>query len=193
MSTKAMAQAWDAALKPIEKLVLLAYADNTPDDGLIQPVCTSLIAKMTGISSEALLQKISKDLVRKGWLVPYRETIDGATRYRMVVGTDSNKDGEASPFQDNAEEVAAPKKEFVYLVHDGTGAFKIGRTNDLKRRIWDQMQPAYPRKLELIYSIITDKAKELEAYWHERFRDKRMNGEWFALTEEDIRLFKGIV
>jgi len=96
----------------------------------------------------------------------------------------------ARPPAEPEEAESEPETRFVYLVHDGAGAYKIGLTKDLAKRIWGQIQPAYPRKLELIHAIETDHAEALEAYWHGRFADKRMNGEWFALTEEDIECFK---
>jgi len=42
----------------------------------------------------------------------------------------------------------------------------------------------------LIHEIKTDEPVGLEAYWHNRFRDRRMRGEWFKLSAADIKAFK---
>ena len=47
-----------------------------------------------------------------------------------------------------------------------------------------------PEKIHPIHSIETDDPSGIEAYWHKRFREKRLEGEWFDLNANDIRIFR---
>ncbi|MBT9173888.1 MAG: hypothetical protein DDT21_02294 [Syntrophomonadaceae bacterium] len=77
---------------------------------------------------------------------------------------------------------------YVYLLHhDGT--YKIGISKNVPNRR-TQIGTKMPHEVTLIQSIKTDDMVELEALLHERYAGKRMNGEWFALTNEDVRTIK---
>ncbi len=77
---------------------------------------------------------------------------------------------------------------FVYLMKSGKH-YKIGRTNSVGRREREfAIQIPVPAKT--IHSIETDDPVGVEAYWHNRFNDKRGEGEWFILSPDDIRAFK---
>lgn len=77
---------------------------------------------------------------------------------------------------------------YVYLLKSGK-YYKIGRTIDLGRREYD-LRIQLPEKSVEIHSIKTDDPVGIEKYWHERFKDRRKNGEWFELTKEDVVAFK---
>jgi hypothetical protein len=77
---------------------------------------------------------------------------------------------------------------FVYLIKSGR-FYKIGKSNAAGRRHYE-LGILLPEKAVQIHLIETDDPSGVEAYWHNRFRDKRKNGEWFDLSPPDIRPFK---
>ena len=76
----------------------------------------------------------------------------------------------------------------IYLLkHDKV--YKIGKSTDVTRR-YKKIQTQMPYKMEEVHVIETDDPSGIEAYWHNRFKDKRQNGEWFKLSASDIKAFK---
>lgn len=89
-----------------------------------------------------------------------------------------------------------PKKTkgYVYLFQ-GTGEFqqyyKIGRTTDLSNRS-KQLGTKLPFEIKLIHTIFSFDSIEAEKYWHNEFKSKRSNGEWFVLDKDDIEKFVSV-
>ena len=91
---------------------------------------------------------------------------------------------------DESAYFSAPTKGYVYLVRHGARAeYKIGRTCSPLRRE-GEVGIELPEKLAPIHYIETDDPAGVESYWHARFAAKRKQGEWFALSPEDVRAFK---
>jgi hypothetical protein len=79
---------------------------------------------------------------------------------------------------------------YVYLLkHGSRREYKIGRTNNPLRRD-GEIRTELPNTVESVHKIKTDDPSGIEAYWHQRFAAKRLNGEWFELSKADVAAFK---
>ena len=77
---------------------------------------------------------------------------------------------------------------FVYLMKSGK-YYKIGRSDCAEKRAYE-IQLLLPEKLKLVHKIKTDDPKGIERYWHQRFSSKRLRGEWFDLSSQEIKAFR---
>ncbi len=83
---------------------------------------------------------------------------------------------------------AEPSDGFVYLIKSGR-FYKIGKANSVDQR-HRQLAIQLPDPAEIIHRIKTDDPFGVERYWHHRFASRRQNGEWFALTVADVKVFR---
>ncbi len=83
------------------------------------------------------------------------------------------------------------KKGYVYFLQSKLNPthIKIGMTRNLRNRI-NQLKGSLPFKSELIHYIICDHPYEVEQMFHERYKYKEIQGEWFCLTDEDMEDIK---
>lgn len=92
--------------------------------------------------------------------------------------------------KDYNKEVDKSKIGYVYLIkHGNRKEYKIGKTyNPIRRE--GEIRIELPEKVNPIHTIETDDPSGIEKYWHNRFADKRKEGEWFGLNSSDVRAFK---
>jgi len=96
--------------------------------------------------------------------------------------------GSLEASKESSETAASEKIGHVYLLkHDKV--YKIGKSIDASRRYKD-IKIQMPYQTEEIHTIETDDPSGIEAYWHNRFKDKRLEGEWFRLSADDVKAFK---
>lgn len=80
---------------------------------------------------------------------------------------------------------------YVYLIVSDTGYYKIGRTNNPKNRI-ATFTVKLPFHVEYEHLIACPDMRSLERNLHQRFKHKRVGGEWFALDADDIAFIKSL-
>lgn len=155
------------------------------------PTSRELVTKAhsdSSFPSSTVFQRLGnkKQLITK--LVSYCEDLpeyaDIVTLLGPLVETDLSDNGSGT---ESDKELSS--YGFVYLVKGHPGEYKIGRTRLVDRRLSELGATASIRQ-ELIHEIKTDDPSGVEAYWHGRFREKRMRGEWFQLTPADVKSFR---
>lgn len=80
---------------------------------------------------------------------------------------------------------------YIYVIQSGDH-YKIGRTNDLDRRMGElKLQPPQPPRT--IMAIAVGNAPAAEKSLHQYFAPRRTNGEWFQLTPEELATIEQLV
>lgn len=77
----------------------------------------------------------------------------------------------------------------VYFIQAENGLIKIGIAFDVEYRL-SFLNTASPVELTLLFWVDTDEARGLEKSLHHLFKTKRVRGEWFRLTSDDITWVK---
>jgi hypothetical protein len=105
--------------------------------------------------------------------------------HQDVLDICGNGPQDTSPTHDAAPDQAEGS---VYLLKSER-FYKVGRTACLHRRT-RELAIQLPEKANLVHAITTDDPVGIEAYWHRRFALRRRNGEFFALSADDVRAFR---
>lgn len=80
-----------------------------------------------------------------------------------------------------------PTGQYVYVIKDisASGYYKIGKTNNPARRL-RKFEVLLPISIHIITIIPCDDMTKLESSLHGQFWRKRVNGEWFNLSGDDL-------
>ena len=79
---------------------------------------------------------------------------------------------------------------YVYLINAGE-FYKIGISRNINQRV-TKLSTLPPFNITLVCIIKTDDMMGLEKELHETFSEKRVNGEWFTLSGEDVSYIIGL-
>ena len=92
-----------------------------------------------------------------------------------------------NPLDDADDEPEGDQKMYVYLMQDTTNNYyKIGRSKTPQYR--EKTLQSEKPTIELLFFYEGSCEDEMEL--HERFKEKRIRGEWFDINEEDIQVIK---
>lgn len=77
---------------------------------------------------------------------------------------------------------------YVYVIQDVefSGLYKIGRTSSPARRL-NEIRNNLPGESDVVAIIDTQDAPALEWQLHQRYADGRKRGEWFELSDGQVR------
>lgn len=75
---------------------------------------------------------------------------------------------------------------FVYLMHSSSGHYKIGASANPQSRL-RSLRTASPFVIRLLHTVHTGDMYEAEKTLHTRYAGKRVNNEWFELSDFDVQ------
>lgn len=139
----------------------------------------------TEIFESIINEKIKTDLLYYDWLQKYLNSKDQSSFKRDI------------EYINNCRMIDTMKQvPIVYFIRNQyTGLLKIGKTNDLKRRI-NEIRNTYKflgmNTQELILEAISYcpygiSNAIVESYYHNLFKSHRKTGEWFDITYEQLQ------
>lgn len=78
-------------------------------------------------------------------------------------------------------------KGYVYFLKEyGNQTVKIGKTNNPYDRILKAFGVKFPNRIELLYLLRSNEPLVTERLFHQQFKSKHVDGEWFMLEPEDM-------
>ena len=132
--------------------------------------------------SQPTFGKAVKELHKFGFIELFR-TIENTSLY-----TPSNRWEKYGTGEFIEKEFYPPKKGYVYLI-ESQGVYKIGITKQIKERV-NRYTTENPFPVKLILSYKVENCLEKEEYLLSKFKDKNIHGEWFKLSQADVKFIQ---
>lgn len=139
---------------------------------------------------QALTSLVEKQLLR-------RSAVEHNEIYNLVFGDShptsdwgNNPNSAGKPWT-NTPKPRKTSPGYIYVLRGGE-LYKIGRSANPKARI-KSLSTVSPVALEVICLSETNDMVGVEIQLHERFADKRQQGEWFALTDDDVHSIRAML
>ena len=80
---------------------------------------------------------------------------------------------------------------FIYLISceaDDTILYKIGYSKNPKQRL-KELKTGNPNALEIVQEFETKHNRKVETAFHNHYKVKNVNGEWFSLSSDEVDNF----
>lgn len=193
MSIDAIVYVTDFTLPPMLKLALVEIANNYGFYPFSQGEACRLIESNLdcppGMANHTVFQLITSGVIDR-LTCPNKEE-DTVLRLKSV-----RRPGPTKRIRRRAaSKKGSPsnRQGFVYLLCNevNPSIYKIGRTRNPKSRR-ETFGVLLPFDVEYVCLIQADDMYALERELHDRFADKRVNGEWFALSPDDVTHIKSM-
>lgn len=89
-----------------------------------------------------------------------------------------------SPAQNHSTQIKSKNMFHTYITNELNGLRKIGRSHDIDKRM-NSMRPHNP-----LISCDIEICFDIESELHDIFKEQRFDGEWFRLSELDVRVIR---
>lgn len=82
--------------------------------------------------------------------------------------------------------IQSKKSGYIYLMSSENGYYKIGITRKQTEERLKGIKRQFPIEIRIIHYIKSMCCRNVETFLHEKYSHKRIENEWFNLSEEDI-------
>lgn len=80
---------------------------------------------------------------------------------------------------------------YLYLLRSNVGYYKIGRTINVDVRVGQHLRD-YPVTLDVVHVVVVPDMIRYESWLLSKFSDRKMQGEWFSLSDDDVNWIKSL-